>query len=1666
MNDESKRPETTPVDNGGSEGKNDKGGESSEAKPRKRRLSRWIKVPLWIIGCLVLLVLAVPVLLYVPPIQTAVKNLATDIVRDKTGMDIKIDRFLLKFPLDISLQNVSIVEASGDTMVMAKEALVDVKLLPLLHLDAQIKRLKLSQGYYRFLSPDSSMVMKIRAGLLEVDDKSSMNIAKSEIIINEAKLADGDVSLYMNVWRQQPTPTDTTSTPFLIKANKLDVERIRFAMSMLPTIDTLVVNAGKMRLEDGVINLRTNNITASLMTLNGGDAKYIAPTPEYVAAHPAPATDSTAVSSPPMTILADSISLDNFSALYAIKGAEPLPGFDANYIEVKDVGIGLKNFYNQATTLRLPLTRVAATERSGLQIVSADGLVAMNEAGLNLEALNVKTLYSTASITAGLPFALMELQPSAPVNARLTASLGMADINAFMPDLKQYTSMLPSRPLNALLAAEGRLDDVEVSALDVAMPDVFSLRAKGHARTALDLKQLVANLTLDGEVVNPSPIEKLAGDLPFKMPPLKISGTVGADHENYSADLSLHTPKGSLLADGRVGLNSEAYNVDMKVDRLNVAHFMPDLGIGEVTAGLKAKGAGFNPTLPRAHTDFDINVASISYNGKLLRNITAGGTLAGSRYTLELNSPNEDMNLNAHIVGTLKPDDYCAEGLLKIYNADLQAFGLMEEQCYGAADLEFDVTAKPDRWLYDATLDFHSISWHMNDMDIDLPRGVFADFVAEADNVHCSLEASGTDVTFDSPRGLKDVTEGFTKAMTIASRQIDERNLDVEEMQALMPPFTLEATANGNGLLKDFLMASGMAVDTVALSLANDSLIRGDVMARRLNTGSLTLDTLTLNLKERGKLIDYAFHMGNRPGVLDEFAQVNINGYLGSNRLSAYVTQKNLAGKTGYRIGFTAAFADSTVSVHFTPLRSTIAYLPWTFNDDNHVDYNFSDRRVNANLHAASRESSLTLMTEPASSGEGDDLHLNISNIRVEDFLQMAVTAPPVKATVDGDVKVHYDGKELSGNGNVSIHNLIYDKMMVGDFDLGMNAGVDLKGSSVINAGLDINGESALALTAILEQAATGLEPQRISLSLVDFPLKIANAFLGKDVASLSGALNGSMEVTGTMTAPLLNGDLSLDSVAVYVPMMGSSLKFRSEPLTVQDNLISLKNFNIFGANNNPISINGQVDARKLNDISFDIAANAQNFQLINNDRRAKSDLYGKLFLNLGATVKGPMSHFDVNANLNILSATDVTYNYVSDSSAALSATTDGEVVRFVNFADTTQVAAADTVPQMVAMRVTAGVTITPGAQVTANISMGSMGSGTGELHPSGTLNFFRNFMGDMTLNGQLNLGEGFVNYKIPVMGQKEFTFNPSSYVLFNGDIMNPVLHIKATDYIKANVVNSSGNSNLVNFLVGLDVTQTLSNPKVVFDLSTDDDLTLQNELQSMSADQRSTQAMNLLITGMYQGAGLKTSNGNMADNMLYGFLESQLNNWAAKNIRGVDLSFGIDNYDKSVDGVSSNTMSYSYQVSKSLFDNRFKIVVGGNYSTDASADENFAQNLISDISFEYTLKQTNSLTMLVRLFRHVGFESVLEGEITETGVGFTMRRRLGDLRRLFRVRWGKRKSPALPFGPATDGNLPAGADGLTPGEIKEVRDRLKERSDSVLDSAAGSAFEKEGGEK
>lgn len=1598
-------------------------GEAAKKAPKKHLIrSPWIRRPLKVLGCLILVILFIPVLLYIPFVQDYAVKTATKMVADKTGMKIGIDKLRLKFPVDLSLSGVSVIEASGDTMVLAREAVVDVKLRPLLALDVQIKRLRLRDAYYRMLSTDSSMIMTIKAGLLEVDDKSSADIRTSTISLNEAKLRDGEVILNMDVWKSKPTTQDTTSTPFYITAKKLNIENMTFLMTMLPTIDTLKFQTSGLILEEGVIDLRENVIRMSDVTASHGEALMLSPSLEYVNSHPAPPTDSAAPSSPPITVVADRISLTDFNARYAVEDSPVVNGFDTNDIRVSGLDIELENFYNRATDISLPITYMRGVEQCGLTITEGKGTFSMDSTGMMLRNFDIRTPFSHVEATAALPNALLEFLSSALLDVDINASLGMQDINSFMPDLKTYTSAIPAvTPLDAIVEASGQLGDADISRFDVSLPGILSLRANGKAKNALNFKELVANIKFNGEISRPSVIKKFVNLDGINIPSLNIVGTASANRENYAADFKLTTPLGKLAADGHIGMNSERYDVNASVNNLNVGAFIGDKTIGPITASLTASGAGFNPEKKGAHTDVRLDLARAVYNGHTIKDITLFANLRDEDFSLKANSPNPLLAFDINGSGKISDNYYEADVEADIHNVDLKALGFSDTLNYGGARILLKGNASPHTWLYDVDLHADNIDWHLPDQDISIPDGIDLNFVSTSDDTRCAIGARGTSVKFLSSIGLKPLIDSFSEVSVMIPKFIKDRSLDVAALESKLPPFSLSADVAGSGIASNFLAPTGMGFKTFNLNLSKDSIIDGNVILNTLTTESMRLDTITLDLKSRGNLLDYVIHMGNRPGTLDEFANVKMSGYLGENRISAFLQQRNIQNKMGYRLGFTASVADSVVSLRFTPLKATIAYLPWTFNLDNYIDYTLTNRSLNANLEASSDQSSILLRTEKNEKGQ-DNLHLNLKNIKVEDFLQMALNAPPVKANVNSDINVRYTGKALVGRGTLDINDFYYEKKRVGDFNFSLAAGMGNKGKSAGKIGLLVDGAEAAAVQFVLAPDSVnpnqGMIAERLKLVLTKFPLSIANPFMPPQTMKLTGALNGDMSLSGSFTAPKLNGSISCDSVGVFLNMLGTNFRFGSDPITVTDNVLDFHEFDIFAVNKNPLKILGTVDATKFSDIKLNLAAKANNMQLVGN-KNYNADVNGKLFVDLDATVTGSTSLMNVDANLNVLPTTDVVYNFVTASDALPGSQGADGVVKFVNFSDSTQVAKADSLTSSLAMRINANATISQGTQITVNLGMPGKSAGKVECNPSGTLNYFQNYVGDMKLNGTLYTGSGYVNYNIPVIGKKGFNFDQNSHITWNGDIMNPTLAVTATDALKASI-QTSGNTRLVNFLVTLKIANTLSAPSVVFDLSTDDDLSISNELQSMTAEQRQQQAMNLLLTGMYTGPGSKSVGMGIGTNSLYSFLTSQLNSFLADNVKGVDISLGVDQYQTGVDGNMSTNTSYSYQVSKSLINNRFKIIVGGNYSTDASADENFQQNLISDIAFEYILKQTNNMSLNARLFRHTGFESVLEGEITETGVGMSLKRRLAYFSELFNFGFGKKnnisnKAIALP---------------------------------------------------
>ena len=123
---------------------------------------------------------------------------------------------------------------------------------------------------------------------------------------------------------------------------------------------------------------------------------------------------------------------------------------------------------------------------------------------------------------------------------------------------------------------------------------------------------------------------------------------------------------------------------------------------------------------------------------------------------------------------------------------------------------------------------------------------------------------------------------------------------------------------------------------------------------------------------------------------------------------------------------------------------------------------------------------------------------------------------------------------------------------------------------------------------------------------------------------------------------------------------------------------------------------------------------------------------------------------------------------------------------------------------------------------------------------------------------------------------------------------MNPTLNITANETTKSTVGGTSGNGRTVEFTSGVIVTKTLNDMGLEFTIDAPEDMTIHNQLQSMSKEERGKLAVTMLTTGMYLADG-NTSSFTM-NSALSAFLNSQINQISGKALRTLDLNFGVEN--------------------------------------------------------------------------------------------------------------------------------------------------------------------------
>ncbi|MGM9842006.1 MAG: translocation/assembly module TamB domain-containing protein [Candidatus Limisoma sp.] len=1573
-----------------------------ESKPKRKAVSG-VRRALRITGIVVVLIAMLPTLLYVPAIFRFVLASVIERVEAATSMKIDVDDARLGFPLTLEIAGLTVAE-NGDTLATASNAEVEARILPLLMGDVVVRHLEGKGIQLSTTTADSITSLQAKVDDVRLDDVK-LKLISGQIEAKSLSVGGGDVALGIDrrhapkeVQEEEKTESKDSWT---IDVAKIDISDVHYKMAMMPTIDSLDVVLPRARIDKVALNLAVGKVSVGSINIDSLSADYVYPTPEEATAFArlCPADTVETTDGMEWTIVADTLRLNSASALYRMHTSHPREGLCMDYIKAERINIAVDDFYNRGATIRIPIVDISARERSGLELYSLNGLVEMSDTTLNVNNIHLETLSSHLNLDAH-----MQDFDDWTVDVALGASVSLEEVGKAMPDLRPMLQAVSrTTPAELTLKASGDSRKIDINELALSIDKIAKLRTTGSVSNPTDSRKLAAELNLRGELTGGDVVARRLGVLPssLRIPRVSLAADARYAASMLSAKLRGTADGGKIVADGSWNMRADKTNADIRLAGFDVRSIMPSGNVGAVSGSLTADVKGFD--LYTMNGQMSCHVDSIAVADQTLHDISAEALIADGNVELMAYSMCPGMAFDLSLTGSIAPDVYNVSLESNLNDIDLMMLGLTPTPFGGRLAVTADLFADVREERYSGKTDFTDVRLNMGSDSYEIDQ-LNINFDSSPEATDIALRNGDLDLNFASASGLMAWLDAFGGCVQTLTQAIDNRSIDVAAFKNSMPQFNLKGTAGQSNIMAQYLKASGMEYSRFVLDMAKRDEITFDADAFGVTSGGVTVDSVCLSGYTRNDSLFWDIRTSNSFDNTKLFKYANMSGSISGNRCTAYLSQENGLGIDGFSVGASVTMEDSLMRLSLYPENPTIAAKQWTINPDNFVEMDLSNKSIRANLQASTADGSRISITDRKDS-KHNGVNIDMAGIRIKDWLSLSPFAPEVDGTINANMQLSYNDKYIWGNGKIGIDELHRGKYRIGDIGIDARAGYfEESGNIAARIGLSIDDQNVGTIRGVMLDSLNTTY-YKMKLDAQRMPLAVANAFFPQNTLALTGYLDSRITFDGTFDNPQLGGYMQLDSATVAFKSYGVKFALDTVAIPFDNGVLRFDRFDLQGADGNPLTIDGYVNLLPFNKMYTDLNISGRNVQLIDGKKTGTSEVFGKCFADIDASLQGYVNRLNANLYMTILSASNVTYLMQTDIKS-LAESASSNVVTFVRFADDGKTAAADTiVEQPFAMRINATVTLQPNAQFAVYLSPD--GKDRVQINGTGTLNYYQTYQGDSRMTGRYVLSDGMARYNVPMIGEKKFDFVDGSDVSWTGDMLNPQLNIKAVNTVKANIT-SNESSRMVPFDITLKVDGSLKTLGITFDVTTESDMTVANELSGMTAEQRSQQAMNLLLYGSYSGESTKTASNLSAENLAYSFLQKSLNNWISNNVPGVDFSLGVDRYDTANGDDKSTETSWSYSVSKS-FNDRFVISVGGNYSTGESAQDNLEQNLFQDVSFEYKLNKSG--TTAFKLYRKTEYESILEGEITEMGGGFVWKRNISSIRDIFRI-FKRRKQP------------------------------------------------------
>ena len=1543
-----------------------------------------------ITGTIFLLLLLVVFLIYLPPVQKVVFDKVLDYASSHYGLSLEAERFRLGFPLKLELENVFARKSGADTLLAAQSLMVNIGLKKILRRELSVDGLVLKQARMVVENDTTGMRLDTRIGELSLEARS-VNLSKKKVMVDYIRLQGGEVDLLTGSNSEQDTATSKIPD-WTFEIDRIDLNQIAYRMGK-DSLSFFYTGLKEGRVTEGIVVLGGNAVSVGSVFVSGGWCRMRSG--EKVAGD-GQASRTPEVPAVPWTIRAGTVRLEN-SAFQMER--QNLP---QTHLVLAGIGIQLDSIYNRGSVIKALLKDLKAVQEGGIEVTAMRAAVDLDTAVTALHGMYVQTPYSWLRLEAQADTSLQHLMGKMPLAVSLNARIGMQDILPFYENIPLVIRQ-KTMGVNASFALSG--ERIQLGQLILDMPGHFKVTGNGRAASYRQLSGLRGKVDLRAELEDITFMQEYLQREGIHIPrQMNLTASLKADRGDLAARADLKCRQGLLHFSGNYQMKPERYEGEIEWADFQLSSFLPRDSLGEVSARMHLKGTGFS--WPQAQAEVIARIDDFSYRGHSYNGIDLQMSLDHTRLRGYLESKDSLAPVELLFRGDSVETAYRMDVMGRIDEVDLEALHLMAEPLKVGMNLHVQAEMAPEN-AYHLNLSLDSLRMTDRQRNYALGR-LELDMQSDREKVGLTLMSGDLNLKFRSDTALMGFIAQVQKTVQLMDELVRKKEVDMNRVKKELPPFNFSLTGGRENAVAGFLKSRNIGFKNIyfdAVSRRRQG-VRLGFEAEAPYFGKVRLDSVQLGAWQTGKGLAYHLNARSSAESWKGLFNINLTGRIQENQLRVELKQKNNQGETGFDLGLNLTLLDSAFAVSFFPVNPILGYSRWMVNAGNKIVVG-KDLKVNADLRMAYRDKLVGIRSlEPEEDGK-ERLQMEIRGIQLENLSRMLPFMPQLAGVVNTDLMLYFRENLMGVAGEVGVRDLYYRGQRVGTLDLGLKyAGKNRFTEHAVDFELKIDSvRRAVAKgTFSTSENGSGLE---MDVDIPSLPLYVANAFMPSGILKLGGEVNGYLHLRGTLERPLLNGELAFLNGKANVLMLGTTFSMDSVPLKVQDGKVLFRRYRFLAPNGSSLVVNGDMALTPFDRMGMNITVKAADFEAVNVKKNTESLVYGKAYTDIDMQIAGPFSDLSVSGNISLQDRTAIVYT-LRNSDPQLAEHSEG-LVRFVSFRDTTLNEADDLTNRVETGSFSLRLLIEIGSQVSATVALSEDGSNYVSIQGGGNLVLVTGPESGMTLTGRYILSGGTVVYNVPIAGKKEFSIRNGSYVEWTGNVANPILNISASEAVKATVEDGDRNR-LVTFESIIRIQNTLNQPDITFDLSAPNDMVIQNQLNTFSKEERTRQALNLMIYNTYTAPGAAKSQGGnqVANNALYNFVENELNKYTRK----VGLTVGMDSYNTDENTVRTDV---TYEFSKQFFNDRIRIKIGGRISTDNSDNPsnngNLQDNLVDDISIEYVF--TKKRNLFLKVFRHSNYESVLDGEVTQTGVGVVWRKDFRKFKDLFKNKYRRGQEKA-----------------------------------------------------